>query len=483
MRGGVTEIIWFVLAGLLFVALALFQTVLERLPLTSSTIYLAVGVGLGPLGLALITLDPLSVAGLLEHVTEVAVIVSLFSAGLKLRLPLRDGRWRMPVRLASVSMVLTVGLVALVGVGALGLPLGAAVLLGAVLAPTDPVLASAVQVSAPTDRDRLRFTLTGEAGLNDGTAFPFVMLGLGLLGLHELGASGWRWVVVDVVWAIAGGLAIGALFGAVVARLVLYLRRRHRQAVGTDDFLALGLIALSYGVALAAHAYGFLAVFAAGLALGRIDAVPAPAHGGGEGTDEAAIRPALGDAQSPIRTDEEVLESERQALADPAAPALARADPATLATEARTAHAYLAQAVLGFSEQLERIGEVAIVILVGGMLFVGGVSPTALWFAPLLFLVIRPLSVLIGTIGGGSRPVQRGLMCWFGVRGIGSLYYLMFAVERGLPEPLANQLTDLTLSVIALSVLLHGMSVTPLMTWYEKVEALRRAGRGIIRRA
>jgi NhaP-type Na+/H+ or K+/H+ antiporter len=118
-------------------------------------------------------------------------------------------------------MALTVGLITLVGVYLLALPLGAAVLLGGILAPTDPVLASDVQVDEPDDRDRLRFSLTGEGGLNDGAAFPFVMLGLGLLGMHELGDGGWQWLWVDVLWALAGGLLIGALLGS-----------NHRQAGG-----------------------------------------------------------------------------------------------------------------------------------------------------------------------------------------------------------------------------------------------------------
>src|SRR5688500_4731781 len=256
--------IWYVVVGSLLVAVALAGTMLKRLPLTTSLLYLLVGVGLGPWGLNLIRIDPVAQAELLERLTEVAVIVSLFTAGLKLRLPLRDRLWWLPVRLASVSMVITVARIAAAGVWLLGLPLGAAVLLGAVLAPTDPVLASDVQVEHPTDRDRLRFGLTGEAGLNDGTAFPFVMLGLGLLGLHDLGPAGWKWIAVDVLWAIGGGLAVGAIAGTAVARLVLYLRQHHKEAVGLDEFLALGLLALSYGVALWLHTYGFLAVFAAG---------------------------------------------------------------------------------------------------------------------------------------------------------------------------------------------------------------------------
>jgi NhaP-type Na+/H+ or K+/H+ antiporter len=212
---------------------------------------------------------------ILEGVAEVGLLISLFSVGLKLGLPFSSRQWRLPLRLAFGSMALTVALIALAGYFLLALPLGAAVLLGGILAPTDPVLASDVQVDDPGDRDRLRFSLTGEGGLNDGAAFPFVMLGLGLLGLHDLGAAGWRWLAIDVLWAFVGGLFIGGLFiggllGAMIGKLVVYLRTHHKEAVGLDEFLALGLVALAYGVAQLAYASGFLAVFAAGLALQRI---------------------------------------------------------------------------------------------------------------------------------------------------------------------------------------------------------------------
>ena len=276
---------WFIVVGAVFLLMALSSSLLARLPLSTAMLYLGVGILIGPHALGLITIDPVDHAEIIERVTEVAVIVSLFSAGLKLQLPRRDPFRRLPVILASWSMLLTVGLITLVGTLLLDLPLGAAVLLGAVLAPTDPVLASDVQVTGPRDRDRLRFTLTGEAGLNDGTAFPFVVLGLGLLGLDELGTFGWRWFVIDGVWAIAGGLLIGALLGTGAGRLILYLRRVHRETVGFDDFLALGLIAFAYGAALLLHAYGFLAVFAAGLALRRVEV---HATGQAAGTGRAA---------------------------------------------------------------------------------------------------------------------------------------------------------------------------------------------------
>jgi NhaP-type Na+/H+ or K+/H+ antiporter len=426
--------LWFAIAGLLLIGMALIGSLVKRLPVTTSVVYLLVGVALGPSWLGLITLDIVRHAELLERVTEVAVIISLFTAGLKLRAPIRDSLWKPAHRLAWISMTLTVGLVTLVGVYALHLPVGVAVLLGAVLAPTDPVLASDVQVADVNDRDRLRFSLTGEAGFNDGAAFPFVMLGLGLLGLHDIGAepfTGWRWLAVDVVWAIVGGLGIGALLGMMIGRLVLYLRREHKEALGLDDFLALGLIALSYGAALLAHAYGFLAVFAAGLALRATER-----HFTSEEVPE--------DVQT-MSTEEEAEE---------------------IATHPDKAPAYMAQAVLAFNEQLERIGELAVVVLLGGMLTLKMLPVEALWFVPLLFFVIRPLSVLVGLLGARVSRVQRGFIAWFGIRGIGSLYYLTYAIAHGLPEDVARRLSAITLATVAASIVVHGISVTPLMNFY-----------------
>jgi len=325
----------------------------------------------------------------------------------------------------------------------LGLPLGAAVLLGAILAPTDPVLASDVQVHRPGDRDNLRFALTGEGGLNDGTAFPFVMLGLGLLGLHDLGAWGWRWLLVDGLWAVAAGLGTGALLGVAVGRLVLYLRREHKEAVGLDDFLALGLIALSYGVAVLVEGYGFLAVFAAGVALRQVE-------------------------QSQSR-DPAIQQAVERASADPDHTVAEAA-----AVDPRQAPAFMAHAVLGFNQQVERIGELAIVIAIGALLWAVEWRHAPWWFVVLLLLVIRPLATWAGLSGSRSSRRQRWLIAWFGIRGIGSLYYLMYAINHGLPDALAVQLSALTLSVVVASILVHGVSVTPLMAAYER--AITRRG-------
>ncbi len=430
---------WFIVVGTVFLLMALSGSVLARLPLSTSLLYLIVGVLVGPYAFNLIQIDPIKHAEIIERITEVAVIVSLFSAGLKLRVPLRDPIWRLPVILASGSMLLTVGLITLVGTLALGLPLGAAILFGAVLAPTDPVLASDVQVTGPRDRDNLRFTLTGEAGLNDGTAFPFVMLGLGLLGLDELGAFGWRWLAIDVVWAIVAGIAVGWLLGTGAGRLILFLRREHKEAVGLDDFLALGVIALSYGIALLVLGYGFLAVFAAGLALRKVE----EHETGTEQAPEDVVAMAEAEAEEGEATE----------------------------THPEAAPAYMAQAVLGFTEQLERIGEVVVMLLIGAMLSLEAIPREALWFIPLLLLVIRPVAVGLGLLGSETTKMQRAFIGWFGIRGIGSIYYLMYAIVHGVPEQLGSWMTGMTLAVVATSAVVHGISVTPLMNRYREAEA------------
>lgn len=428
MLGEMTFALWLAMGGALLVFMALGGSMLSRMPVSTSILYLLAGLVVGPLGLALAAPSFDQHSRLIEHLTEVIVLLSLFTSGLKMSVGLRDKRWFPPLRLALVTMLVTVALITCVGVWVLGLPLGAAVLLGGILAPTDPVLATDVQVEHPSDRDQLRFSLTGEGGLNDGTAFPMVMLGLGLLGAHEIGEWGWRWWAVDVLWATLFGVGIGAALGTGLGRLVLYLRHHHQMAEGYENFLALGLLGLSYGLAVLAHGYGFLAVFAAGLALRHIAQERTT-------TASATETAAQGDAVA----------------------------------------AEMAHAVTSFNEQLDRIGEMVGVAVVGMLLWVVPWDAAAWWFVPLMLLAVRPLSVVIGLAGSKrTSRTQRGLIAWFGIRGIGSLYYLSYAINHGLPAAHVPTLTALTFAVVVSSIVLHGVSVTPLMNRYRR----RRGRRG-----
>lgn len=389
----------FFLIGLLFIFTSLFSSVLKRMYLTSTVLYLFVGILISRAGV--LFLDPIEHASIIKLLTEIAVIISLFTAGLKLKSPLSWRAWRVPVTLATISMTLTILLIAAVSHMILNIPFGASLLIGAILAPTDPVLASSVQVLGPEDNDKLRFNLTAEAGLNDGTAFPFVMLGLGLLGSGNSKGMWLHWITVDLIWAIVAGLAVGTLMGMGIGKLVVYLRTRNFETESLDDFLTIGLIGITYGAAVLIHAYGFLAVFAAGLALRRT-----------ERRDESVSGP-------------------------------------------------MTRGALKFNEQLERICELGIVILAGALLSVQYFSWDYLWFVFVLFFIIRPISIF--------APLRRGehshrvLLSWFGIRGIGLLYYLAYVIEEGVSPEIAKTLTGVTLVVIVASIFLHGLSAAPLM--------------------
>ncbi|MDB6060811.1 MAG: Na+/H+ antiporter [Verrucomicrobiaceae bacterium] len=428
--------IWALLIGVLLVVMAFSNSLVKRMPLSGAMIYLVVGYAISHGGMQLFSPNPYEHSLILERIAEIALLISLFSAGLKLRLPLSDPRWRLSLRLAIPSMLVTIALIAGIGV-LLRLNIGAAILLGAILAPTDPVLASDVQVENVRDGDKLRFSLTGESGLNDGSAFPFVVLGLGLLQ-PQAGINIWYWFAVDFVWSIGIGLCVGAACGAVVGRLVMYLRTEQKEAVGLDEFLVLGLIALAYGGALLLNASTFLAVFAAALAMTR------------------ATR--LGE-QSPRLPSYELEKLEE------------------LATNPEHAGPLMMRAVLGFNEQLERIAEVTVVILVGALIPFIDLNRHVLILIPALILIIRPLAVTLGLAGAGIDRSQHRLICWFGVRGIGSIYYLLFAINHNLPGELLTLFVSVTLAVVATSIVVHGISVKPLMQIYsnrrERVKSSR----------
>lgn len=413
--------VWFLLVGALLLTIGLTAGVVRRLPVTTAIVYLAVGILVGPSILDLFHFNPLEQAGLLEIITEVAVLLSLFTAGMKMPVPVTAVRWRTPILLAFAAMAVTAALMTAFGYYALGLPIGAAVLLAGILAPTDPVLATEVQTRHPGDRDRLRFSLTCEAGMNDGSAFPVVMLGLGLLGLHEMGTGGWRWFAVDLVWATAAGIALGVVAGVALAHGVVALRRHGRAGGLMHDFIALGFIGAVYGLGVLIDAWGFLAVFFAAVSLRQSE----------KRLFDRARDPLEG-LQSPGTAD--------------------------------TSH--VTDGSLGFNEQLERLSEVVLVLLLGGSLFLDSWSWRAVATALFLFLAARPLAVML-TSPVRHMPLRlRALTGWFGVRGIGSLYYLMYAIQHGLQEELALELLHITLIVVTLSIVCHGVSVKPLLAWW-----------------
>jgi NhaP-type Na+/H+ or K+/H+ antiporter len=259
------------------------------------------------------------------------------------------------------------------------------------------------------------------------------MLGLGLLGLHELGPLGWRWVLVDVLWGTVGATLIGIAGGALLARAGWALRGSDPRHEVLDDFVGLGLIAVVYGVSVWLHAWGFLAVFFAGVALRQTEltlaGMPRDRHGllKAAPASTARVDGAPPDSDVPADT------------------------PPTVSGES-----------LIFKEHLERLSELTLVLLLGAAVSLYTWDWRTWSTALFLFAVARPLSVYLGLAGAGVRGRVKGIAAWFGVRGIGSVYYLMYAINHGLPAVLASTLVDVTLVTIMLSIIVHGTSVKPL---------------------
>ncbi len=408
------------LLGIVLLAMCLLELHVTRLPMSPAIVYLVVGWVAGWMVQARVLTPPTAPAraDMLVIITEIAVLISLFAVGLQLRMPWSLKGWRVAAVLASLTMAVTIALATLAGWWLLpGLGLAGALLLAGILAPTDPVLASEVQIRSPIDRDAGRVALTAEGGLNDGTALPVVLLALGLLGVGDLGAHGLRWLWHDLAWPIAGGALLGWAFGRGLGRLIRHLMR-NGHGLGWDELLYLGVITVAYGLSLLTATSSFLFVFAAALGLFR-----------------RTQRSATSLTTMPGEPDE------------------------------------LSDRLLAFGHRCGRLVEVVMVLLLGfAMPWVqwhGG----ALAYAALLLVVIRPLSVFL-TVPGLPKT-QRRIVAWFGIRGVGSMFYLAFVVDSGLPPALSADLVDATLPAIALSVLLHGVSATPLMSLYRKRRVLQ----------
>lgn len=441
---------WTVVAGALLLGIALSNSYLRRLPISTSALYLGVGAALSPLWGGWLRVEIAPESSWFEYLTQVAVIVSLFIGGLKMRLPFNADAWRAVPRLAGPVMLLTIAGLACFAHFVLHLEPAVALLLSAVLAPTDPVLASAVSVTEAADHDRMRYGLSGEAGLNDGMAFPFVVLAVAWV--EHGGAGMWlaEWALVRVLWAAPVALVLGYAMGSGVGRLAVSMRTRD-QVGAPSDFLALALIALSYAAAEFIHAWGFLAVFAAGVGLRRAELTIV----------RCAPHPAAAEHCDP--------ESEHPPAEDLVAPKAH----AQGADQPAVAVGAVVGETLSFGSTAERLLELTLVVLVGAAL-ANHWDVRAIWVALFLFFVLRPLATQLLLVRTPTTTNQRWLMGWFGVRGIGSLYYAAYALTHGPERQGFNEMTDLAVSVVAISIVLHGISAQPLLALYER--SLKKTG-------
>lgn len=396
--------LWLMAVGLVVLAVAWLPLLLKKLPLSMPIIFVGLGMALFWFtDLAAFSPLPDESPVLIEKATEFIVIISLMGAGLKISRPLTWSNWKITSRLLILVMPLTIVAIALSGHWILGLPLASALLLGACLAPTDPVLASDVQIERPDSDDshEARFALTTEAGLNDALAFPFVYLAIiaATAGLTLTTISVWLWQ--DVVWRLGVGSIMGVAGGWALGQIIYNLPHDTRLSRTGDGFIAVGATLAIYALAEYAHGYGFIAVFIAGLMLRR-------------SADGDEFNSALHD----------------------------------------------------FADETERLVMMVLLVMFGGMLTGGGLLSDIGWrsiaLAALVLLVIRPVIGWIALSGVHRSGLERFVVAFFGIRGLGSVYYLAFALNHG--EFAGQTILWQTVGVIVLgSILLHGLSVTPLM--------------------
>jgi NhaP-type Na+/H+ or K+/H+ antiporter len=346
----------------------------------------------------------MSKEGLTVRFTEMIVIITLMGTGLKIDRSFTLKNWSTPLKLISIAMLLCIASAAFLGNTLLSLNLGSALLLGAALAPTDPVLASDVQVGPPNEhiKSETKFSLTAEAGLNDGMAFPFVWLAIITAGSKNVigQADIFSWLGYHFFYKIIAGIVIGYLLGRVAGYVVFIVSEKFPALKTRDGFLAISLTLIVYGVTELAHGYGFIAVFISSITLRHFD-------------------------------------------------------------KRHDIHYELHS----FVDQTERLLVAMILILFGGALVSGVLEPLTwemVFFTLVFVLVIRPGAALVSLIGSNIHTKEKLAISFFGIRGIGSIFYLAFAFQEGYFGH-ERELWAMVAFTILVSILIHGITATPVM--------------------
>lgn len=409
-------------AGIATLLAALLPRLLGRVPVSLPIVFVGAGMTAFALFPELPSPDPTRHSSVALHLTELCVIVSLMGAGLAINRAFNWRTWSTTWRLLAITMPLSIIAVALLGWWGLGLGVASALLLAAALAPTDPVLASEVQVSEPIteeeegDDDEARFAITSEAGLNDGLAFPFTYAAIAV-SLAGVAPGGWlgEWLMLDVVWRLGAGVFVGLGAGWLLRRLFFStFSERLGFTRKADGLIALAATFLAYGAAEVIEGYGFIAVFVCACTIRAAERT----HG---------------------------------------------------------LHAVLHT----FVEQVERLLTVVVLILLGGAVARGILEPLTvpdILLALAVLLLIRPAAGLIALTPGKTGPRERGVIAFFGVRGVGSLFYIAYGLQNG-DFPDGDRLWAIVSAVILGSILVHGMAATPTMALLDRARS-RIAARG-----
>ena len=414
-----THILLLLLAGLAFLGTFLLPGLLRNRLLSLPIIYVTFGFLVFSLPLDLPFMNPEDHTldrKWMEYITEFIVIISLAGTGIKMKRPPGWKSWSTGWYLLGIAMPLTITAIALAGHYLLALAPATAILLGAVLAPTDPVLAANVQVGEPGDdtpEDEVRFGLTLEAGLNDGLAFPFVYLAVGLVAATSWTDAVLEWAWWDFAYRIFMGTLLGYVFGKVFAGIFAYFERKMAEREDTEieeGFFVLAGTLITYSLTEIAEGYGFLAVFVAAVISSQQE------QGGTE---------------------------KRQ--------------------ESYEAIDQVEQAVLGI-----------FLIAFGGILATGGLADLTWGGAALglaVLFLIRPLAGMISFLPSSLPRVEQLVIAWFGIRGVGSLYYLAYAHNSEAFAEIDGVWSIVNFTMLV-SIFLHGLSVKPVLAWVD-----RRMGR------
>lgn len=409
--------------GAMILLVAWLPIALKKLPLSLPIVCVA-------LGFVLFSLAPFShwaphpdkTPTLVERGAELIVIVSLMGAGLKIERALAWDTWNVTWRLLGIAMPLTILLALLLGQQLLGLGLATALLLAGSLAPTDPVLAGDVQIEHDENEEEAeaKFALTSEAGLNDALAFPFVHLAIAIAAAGGVtGKVLSDWVIGDVMWKLGAGVVVGAALGWLIGLVIYRLPSKTRLSRTGDGFIALGATLAVYSMAEFAHGYGFLAVFVAGLMIRR----------------------------------------------------------------AARGHEF-SKRLHDFADESERLLMMLLLLLFGGMLAAGlldGIGWHEIAFATIMLLVIRPLAGWISLIGVKRPKLELAIIAFFGIRGLGSVYYLSYGFNHGAFEYEFSLWGTLGLIIVA-SIVMHGIFMTSALNrlgrHYRKLGIVAKAPRG-----
>ena len=402
-----TYVLVLLLIGFASLAMAWMPVITKKTKISYAILYVLFGAVLYIFGDGLPLPDPIRQQEYTVHLTEMVVIVSLMGTGLKIDRPFSFKNWKLPLRLVSVTMLLSIAAISWLAWRFLNFDLASSLLLGAVLAPTDPVLAADVQVGGPqkNERNDVKFALTAEAGLNDGLAFPFTWLAVVVTQIASTGEGSLTdWLLTDLLYRIGVGLLAGYLLGRLLAYLVFRKSGQKNILEMNNGFIALAATLFFYAFTEMLHAYGFLAVFVGAVTLRNFE----------------------------------------------------------------MQHEFHHQ-LHSFTDQIERILVAIVLILFGGSLVSGvleELSGQMVVLGLVFVFIVRPVAGYLGLLGTDLHPVQRGAISFFGIKGIGSFFYLSFALAEA-QFGNAREIWAITAFTVVVSLLTHGFTAAISM---EKIE-------------